>query len=443
MSRAARLSLGILVALLIGSFLFAGLTLSQKLQLEQEKQGLLKNIDEYQLKERNLTLEKNQLAATLKDVEAKKNELENKLGGLDTNISSLNEKLEKFNSEVEEQKKQIETLRAERDNLLVKLEEKPKEKVVFKYIEKPADETAPPAGQETGPAAAQPPAPKPADKPEPAVPVIDEGDEYWAAVLKQKAALEVELNNVKDELSRSQVELGELKKQNGDLQLELNGLKGDKETIEREIKYGQDLADTLSLDLARAKNDKKFMGDRLDRITKENAGLRQQIKELTSTKVALEKSIVKLQDEKKSVEKRMAETENLIQNRIDEIWKIKETLEKSFKPAAKSSSSSSIQLPPIVVSAHGGDSVSPVSSDEPPSAEAGALDGRVVSVNADNNFVIVDAGESAGIKIGDILHVYHGSEYVAELSVIQVRKDIAAADIREKAAEIQVGDSVR
>ena len=51
-----------------------------------------------------------------------------------------------------------------------------------------------------------------------------ENDSYWAQLLKEKAALELGLDDLKDKLSVDAVEIVELKKQNSDLQLELNKL---------------------------------------------------------------------------------------------------------------------------------------------------------------------------------------------------------------------------
>jgi len=186
------------------------------------------------------------------------------------------------------------------------------------------------------------------------------------------------------------------------------------------------------LELARAQNEKKFLNDRVQKTLEENSSLRDQIKQLTSTKIALEKSIVRLQDEKKQIEKKLMETENVIQSRIDQIWSIKENLDKDLKPQTKSGQ---VELPPIVVAQDG------VSADN--TTVAVGFSGTVVSMNPDNNFVIVDIGENSGLKVGDTLSVYRGTEYIAGLEVIQLRKDIAAADIKEKVAAINVGDVVR
>ncbi len=67
----------------------------------------------------------------------------------------------------------------------------------------------------------------------------------------------------------------------------------------------------------------------------------------------------------------------------------------------------------------------------------------MISVNESNNFVIVDIGENIGVRLGDSLSVYRDSKYIARLEVIQVRKDIAAADLKDQWSMVKVGDIIR
>lgn len=464
MSKAARQSIIILVALVLGAFVFGGMTYLEKMKLAKENQSLQQQIEEFRLREQTVAFEKKQWEDKVKAAEAAKNELQTKLAGVDTNVQGFNDKIKSLTSESDDLRKQVETLTKERADLTAKLQEAPKEKVIEKivYVDKKSEENAAAATSQPNASVSQlaaanpsaeitPPAAS-APKAAPAAPAPEGTDEYWAGILKEKAALEVELENTKQELMHTQVDLADFKKQNSDLQLELTGLKNQKETIDRDIKRGQDLADNLSLELARAKNDSKYSDEKVNKINQENLLLREQIKNLTSTKIALEKSIVRLQDDKKDMERKLVQTENVVQNRIDEIWKIKNDLSKSFKSTSKNTNANQIELPPIVVSSHEDENgtMPAVGAAEDEKTDQGSkagrsavVEGNVVSINEDNNFVIVDLGEKSGIKIGDPLSVYRNSEYIAGLEIIQVRKDIAAADIKNKTSRIQVGDVVR
>jgi hypothetical protein len=230
----------------------------------------------------------------------------------------------------------------------------------------------------------------------------------------------------------------ELKQKNEGLQMELDNLKHKSEGLDQEIKYKSDLVNNLSLELARTKNDKKFLTDRLTVINDENSQLRQELKGLVQTKGSLQKSIVKLTQDKNKIEKELGSTETIVQNKIDEIWQIKEGLDDTFKKAAeKSTSKDGIELPPIHVNSN----VSKGEFDQGMSDPG--FSGKVVSLNEENNFIIVDIGESQGIQLGDNLSVYRDSKYIARLEVIQVRQDISAADIKDQWSKIQVGDIVR
>jgi len=57
--------------------------------------------------------------------------------------------------------------------------------------------------------------------------------------------------------------------------------------------------------------------------------------------------------------------------------------------------------------------------------------------------VIVDIGEDAGLKIGDVLAAYRDGKPIASLEVIQARRNIAACDIKKEDSPLKIGDAVR
>jgi hypothetical protein len=142
--------------------------------------------------------------------------------------------------------------------------------------------------------------------------------------------------------------------------------------------------------------------------------------------------------DKDKLNRRLQETEQLVQGRIDEVLQIKKDLESRIgKGSAGISADESkpIELPPIVVR----------SGATPAKASTGmsSLTGKVVSLNDANNFVIIDLGEDNGVKVGDNFKIYRDNKQVASIEVIQTRKDISAADIKQKSQKIQVGDLVK
>lgn len=423
MSQAAKQVLGILVGVLLCCALaFCGFLAFNNSTLLKEKSNLTKQLDDYRVREANQAVEHKNLQEKFDKVEKEKNDLQAKINNAGGNVEEISAKLKEISRERDELKTRFETLQKERDDLTAKLVEKSKA---------PAEDAQKTAQNQN--AAGDNSQQVPVDQN--AKPGSPDDEDYWAKILKAKAALQMDLDKVKEDLSKSALEISELKKQNSDLQLEISKLNTDKESIAREIKYGNDLAKNLSLELARSQGEKQFMADRMNKIAEENTNLHEQLKSLTSTKVALERSIVKLQGDKKQIEGKLFETEGVIQNRVEQIYQLKDSLEKDFKPAVKNPKTGEVDLSPIIVS-------SDKNSTEIKS-QAAEINGSVVSINDENNFVIVNLGEDSGIKVGEKLNVYRGAEFVAGLEVIQVRKDILAADIKNKMMAIQVGDSVK
>jgi hypothetical protein len=285
-------------------------------------------------------------------------------------------------------------------------------------------------------AQSQEPAPVPSIQTAPRLLPGEQNAAYWSELLKQKASLEVDIEKLKEELSAKSVEIVELKQNNESLQLEVDNLKHASEEIAVEIQHKTDMIDNLSLELARTKNDKKFIADRVEKMNDENKGLRQQVKQLMTVKSALEKSIVRLNQEKDKVEGKLGKTETIIQSKIDEIWQIKDDLDRSIRESQGGVVPSEVELPPIVVSSNG----QAVNYNQ---GTPTGFNGKVISVNESNNFVIVDIGENNGIRLGDLLSVYRDSKYIARLEVIQVRKDISAADLKDQWSKVKVGDIIR
>ncbi|MBZ0166885.1 MAG: hypothetical protein K8I00_08755, partial [Candidatus Omnitrophica bacterium] len=179
-------------------------------------------------------------------------------------------------------------------------------------------------------------------------------EQYWANLLREKASLEVRLQEMEDNLAKGSIMIVELRQDNEDMGFELDTLRSQSDDLAQEIKYKSNMINNLSLELARTKNDKKFISDRLARIQQENGSLREELRGLVEAKSSLQKSIVRLTQDKNKVQRELGSAENLIQSKIDEIWEIKESLDRTFKESTqKFQSPGTVELPPIMVSSGG------------------------------------------------------------------------------------------
>ena len=329
-------------------------------------------------------------------------------------LNSLSREVDGIESEREEWKKKYGLISQEKDQLLTKISELSEE-----LTKKPKAAEVKAVDAEK--------------------PIMGEEEAYWTSIIKEKAGLELKLNNLSQKLTTIKLEFEGVKKEKHELELAVSKLEQLKDDLKRQVEYNEKLANNLSNDLAREVNDKQFLLDQFNKIKGENVSLRTQIKELAMTKLSLEKTLTKIQDEKSVLDKRIFETERILQDRIDDILDLKGNLEdvRLGKLNILDAKAKSVELPPIVVrSQEGATKIDIIEG-------LGGKTGRVVSINKENNFVIIDLGENSGIQIKDRFKVYRDSKQIATVEVIQLRKDISAADIIKEYGAIQVGDSVK
>lgn len=451
MSKIARQSIYILIGLLVFTLLFAGMVLMDKnkiqaerntLQtqvqsLEEETKKYLGQIRDLKSAEAQYQEEIKKLKVSVDSLNKERQDFEKKVKSLEADAQDNQKKLSAAQESSEKMKQRLDEARKERDDLVKKLQEKPKTEIVYKEVIKEVPVPQPVAVEEK----------KEEKKEEVAVTAVKSEskvdvnipagtDEYWAAILRQKATLEVEIQKLKQDISKSSMKIVELSQANANLQLELDGAKKERDQLDQEAKYKMEIVNSLSLELARFRSNKKYVTDRAVQLNDENTALRKQIKELIGVKTSLEKTILNLRQENERIERRLSQVDSFVGNKFDELQSLAPKTSTSEKASSQTNVLSGIELPPIVVeSLQGRDPYNPTT-------QAG-YQGKVLSVNESNNFIIVSIGESDGVKIGETLTIYHGADYIARVEVIQVRKDISAADIKEQMKKIQPGDIVR
>ncbi len=164
---------------------------------------------------------------------------------------------------------------------------------------------------------------------------------------------------------------------------------------------------------------------------------------LNSHKSTLDRKLADLQAGKDTVEKRLTEMETMLAEKASQVGSLKDQLDaiRSGKPytALEGKSSESVELPAIVVRST---NVASQKTNQP-TQDAPAFSGRILAVNSENNFVVVDVGASAGVKPGDTFSVYREDQSIGSIAVIQVRDNISACDIKTMNTPLKIGDGIK
>ena len=268
-----------------------------------------------------------------------------------------------------------------------------------------------------------------------------ESDMFVANLLKEKIGLEVEIERFKNEVAPKDQEISRLKTETVDRDLKIAKLQEEKNAVEQKFRNSEQVAQILSSDILKEKDLNKEDKAVSEKIAMENNALKSRVSEFEE----IAEEYNSLLAEKDSMRARIARLENDVESRDQEINKFKVALQES---AVKSQemraeayySPEEVELPPI--------RAQKTAKLTTPSleriGEKAGLEGRIVTVNKEHNFVVIDLGKQDGIAIGNKFNVYRGQAFLGSVEVIQARDRIAAADIKDlkEGMDIEINDTV-
>ena len=399
--------------LLVGLAILCAFSLVVAFQLNSVNKALR---NQFALKEQEFLSEKQNLSQQLVSLlEAKKK--------LDVELGDVRAKFDSLSKERDVLKNKFDIVTKERASLVEKVQDiaRQKKELEDEVVKlKKSGATA-----EFGMAAAAAPGTTPTE------------DAYWANVLREKASLEIQVKSLNTQLSELQLKTEKAMEEGRKLDLQLKTVSEARNDLQRRLVYNEKLAETLSEDLVREKRDKKAIADQLENLRQENYEIKSRLMALGDKKISLEGKVVDLQQEREILSKRLAELDQILQERVDQIIQVRNDL-KAVRAETKEISTKDsrvVQLQPIVVKA---------SEEESAPKKTKATAGQVLAINEENNFVIIDMGEDEGVRVGQTFTVYRNTQKIATLEVIQARKEISAADIKNisPGTKIKIGDMV-
>lgn len=379
-----------LIGILVISLLF-------NLQIYSSKQAVLLERD-------SLSKEKSMLAKKIEEVLKESKMLEDRTVQLRTDLERASKEKEELQSKFE-------------------IAAREKEEVVKKLKSMPLPSTVTPAVIEQKQAVSSFPS-----------------DAYWATVLKAKTNLELQLETLRSQLKIVQINNEQLQKDKTVIELEAKNIARQKDDLVRQYAYSQkrsqEMIDKLAQELVMEKNDKFQIEESVKSVKNENDILKRQFKTQGARKINLETQLADLQKEKADFENKLGVMDSVLKDNIAQIDNFKRQLEASQKTKISSLlKKDTVELAPIIIrpkqEAHAQPQGAPSSK------------GRVVSVNEENNFVIIDLGEDSGVRMGDVFQVYRQDKQIAVIEVIQLKPEISACDIKRQAAPIKPDDTIR
>ncbi len=260
-------------------------------------------------------------------------------------------------------------------------------------------------------------------------------DASLSALLEEKADLEAEVTELKRKISLQEEQIatmamaGEAGAAGGET-LPWQNLQKEVTMLEGKLEQARNASQGLEGELARAKTQLQAAVEERDRL----AGQLAKIQETLAQRLT-------------ELNQALSQTKEQTQTAAEEI-----SQPQIPKPAA-------IQLSPIIVKAGPvlsetltKASVVPAAptlhkaeiSEEEEQGEPQGLAGRIITVNDQYKFVVIDIGRDDGVEDKMRFAVYRQGKKVGNIEVIETRKNIAACDIKEtEVRHLQVSDEVQ
>ncbi len=201
---------------------------------------------------------------------------------------------------------------------------------------------------------------------------------------------------------------------------------------------------------------KRAVSELQSKVDEANSQVERLNAQLQEQKSVQEEAINRLSEELEAQKKLRADLEVVLKQSDEELNKVKADLKKirSEKEALETRMKElgmpfpGVELGRIVVSPKGAEvsvtEEAPVGSQPVENVSGTGKEGKVLVVNKDYNFAVINLGSKEGLNIGDVFSVFHEDTYIGDVKVEKLHDSMAAAgfvssDTKNKVSE---GDKV-
>ena len=255
-------------------------------------------------------------------------------------------------------------------------------------------------------------------------------EDHWADFVQNRASLEAKFDILSKTLFEEKNKMLKLSRENKELSIQIDQVAKEKDRLLEDIKFKERTLRIMSMDLVTEREGRGAAVDEVRKLRKENVDLKKEL-------IMANKDLMRLQDtlkdaifKKDELEDKITDAGTILKEKSMAFEELQDQLEQAIEGGKKiiASESASVELPPIVV--------------KPGAPGLKELRGEIIAVNREEKFVVIDIGESSGLRPGVLLKIIRGDKEVGSAEVIETRKEISAADIKETVGgyTVQEGD---
>ena len=258
-----------------------------------------------------------------------------------------------------------------------------------------------------------------------------ESDYFVSDLLRQKAVMEVELKKLKEAFLPKELQIEELKGDRKDLEFQISKAYEENLLAKNKFEDATKVSEILSRDLLKEKDRNIKAKGEFEARQAENQILKLKLAELESTANRFNRLVA----EKENADLRFSQLKRELEQKDQELEKIKLAFSEKARQSEEIRAEayhapSEVELPPIFLQNSQSDNTA-ISSPIDRINMGTSLKGRIVAVNSEHNFVVIDIGRQNGIETGEEFDIYRGQAYIGLIEVIQMRDRISACDIKD------------
>ena len=283
-------------------------------------------------------------------------------------------------------------------------------------------------------------------------------DAYWGEVLREHAQLKLRVKDLEKETSSLQVESARLQKEKENLRLEIEGLQTRRRDLVKQVDDNEKVARNISIDLVKEKKKRRELSKQIEVLEEENSSLLGQIDKMEGQIINLEEKLAYAGQETVFIDEQVEDLKEFSKEAEGILGGREQISEDAISVTRKNI----VELSPIiirpteelmiateqVVETEETEEIGGAIKKKPAFAEEFVdapelISGKILSVNRDNNFVVIDLGKDNDTKLDQDFSVFRDNKKIANIKVIKIRDKVSACDIVSMTKAVKIGDIVK
>ncbi|MBI4342883.1 MAG: hypothetical protein HY599_05915 [Candidatus Omnitrophica bacterium] len=261
---------------------------------------------------------------------------------------------------------------------------------------------------------------------------------------------------LQQQLAMTQQQVNQLQQQNQEMAQQLDTLQTERQTLDEKVSALRSQLATATASIERSRVSLDELQHRYEGVVEERVQLQQQVERLTGERESAIQEAKRLTQAKTDVERSLAQSRERLTLLDRDYRKLTHKVaELEARPLAG--------VDPMVTIGPGGTAITPGASagtDAPTGSVSGAVElppiivrkdragvsapvrGRLMEVNREHNFIVVDKGSLDGVRVGMTFEILRSGGVVGRATVVRVRPQLSACDVLRSRTPgpLQVGD---